>query len=364
MRILILFQLLTSTLAVLSPNIFTSLLLLNQYGGSSHRRGDCRFVVYPRDGGPPRRRCRRSNNNDLFRLALFSALTPSPAPAPAPPPPPPGCFPDAMTIERQTKGGGSETISVANLTLGDNVRCLKAPRGPRTVNPGLGWCKLVSKNHDSNSSEMYDQLLFVDKSGEEQMIAATGSHLVWRSTDTTLKGTVNPAKISIDNSMFVPIAEVNPGDVIIVERDNQWEYRTVTDHRVEYMKGLRNPQVEGGGLPIVNGVLATTSVTTYRGGHWGAYFQYIWMKDWKFSNTSDVFWDYRSHPFSLAQKKNGVKVDLDCLMDHLFEDTDKGIDVTDFNNYDAYVKAYLLPCVQKQIPTLLDLGKRFLEEFY
>jgi len=65
--------------------------------------------------------------------------------------------------------------------------------------------------------------------------------------------------------MFVPIMDVNPGDVIIYEHDNQWSYHNVTAHRREEMAGIRNPGFSDGGLPIVSGVLATTSVTTYRG---------------------------------------------------------------------------------------------------
>jgi len=103
-----------------------------------------------------------------------------------------------MTLERQTEDG-SEVVSVADLTLGDNVRCLFAPKGPRTVAPELGWCKFEVRGHNSNSSMMYEQLLFLDDQGEERMIAATGSHMLWRSTDTTLKGTVDPKKISLQN---------------------------------------------------------------------------------------------------------------------------------------------------------------------
>lgn len=265
-----------------------------------------------------------------------------------------------MTLERQTEAG-SEVVSVANLTLGDNVRCLKATKGPRTASPELGWCKFTVRGHNSNTSMMYQQLLFFDDEGEERMIAATDTHMVWRSTDTTLKGSVDPKKISLQNDMFVPISSVNAGEVIIYEHDNQWSYRTVTERRQETMDGIRNPSFTDGGLPIVNGVLATTSVTTYRGGHWGAYFQYIWNEDSKFNDTSEVFWDYRNHPFSLAQRKGLIKVDLDCLMDHLFEDMDKGVDVSNFKSYGDYVEAYLFPCVD-HMPSLVDVGKMFFSE--
>lgn len=65
--------------------------------------------------------------------------------------------------------------------------------------------------------------------------------------------------------MFVPISSVNPGDVIIHEVDGKWTYRTVVEHRKEQMNGVRNPSFTDGGLPLVNGVLGTTSASGKRG---------------------------------------------------------------------------------------------------
>lgn len=357
---LFLFQLLTSTLALFNSNSLAQLLLLNQYGSSNHQR-TCRFVRYPRDGGLPGRRCRRNqNNNDIFRLALFSALTPTPTPiiitpSPSPTPTGNGSFPDSMTLERQTLNG-SETVSVGSLDLGDYVRCLQATKGPRTARPELGWCKVVNWIHNENVDKMFEQLFFVGDDGKEHTIAATSAHLIWKSMDNTRKGTADPRKISIANSMFVPISTIQPGDVIMFEHNNKWEYRTVTAHRKASMFGVRNPSLTDGGLPIVNGVLATTTATGYRGGHWGTYFQYIWMQDWKFCNITAPFNNYFGHTLSQAQRKGLVKVEPECLISKIVKDMDHGVDVTDFNSYDAFVKAYVLSCIEKQIPSMSDLA--------
>lgn len=106
-----------------------------------------------------------------------------------------------MMFERQTEEG-SEMLSVVNLTLGDNVRCLKAARGPRTAVPEIGWCKFIVRGHNLDSAIMYDQLYFFDERGQQQMIAATHDHLLWSSQDTTLKGVVDPSKISVQNGLL------------------------------------------------------------------------------------------------------------------------------------------------------------------
>lgn len=91
-------------------------------------------------------------------------------------------------------------VSVANLTVGDYVRCLKAPQGPRTAILAMGWCKFVARGHDSNSSALYHQLFFLDGKGKQRMLAATPDHLIWKSTNRTLSGTVHPSNISVENS--------------------------------------------------------------------------------------------------------------------------------------------------------------------
>lgn len=65
--------------------------------------------------------------------------------------------------------------------------------------------------------------------------------------------------------MFVPIGAVAAGDVIIHEVDGKWTYRTVVEHRQAPMDGVRNPSFTDGGLPLVNGVLGTTSASGWRG---------------------------------------------------------------------------------------------------
>lgn len=266
-----------------------------------------------------------------------------------------------MLFERQTEEG-SEMVPVLNLTLGDNVRCLKAARGPRTTTPEMGWCKFIVRGHNLDTPLMYDQVLFVDERGQQQMIAATKDHLVWSSPDTTLKGTVDPKKIPIQNGMFVPISSIIAGDVIIHESDGVWSYRTVTEHRVESMDGIRNPSFNDGGLPLVNGVLATTSANFYRGGHWGTYFQNLWNQDLKFSNSSQAYYDAKAHPFSVAQKKGFLKVDVDCLVDQVLEDLDNGIDGSLLPSYEEFAKIYVLPCIG-ELPSLADVGEVLLDDF-
>jgi hypothetical protein len=334
MKLLLLFAFLGSALAAFG-DIFTQFLLMDRYGRNNNNdRRQCRWVAWAQ-----RYRCHREeNNNGLAALALYSLLKP-PAPAPTP-----GCYPNYATFERQTSTGDFETVHANELVIGDKVKCLKAPLGPATTNPELGLCRFMSDAHNTNDTILYEQIYY-EEDGETKMMALTQLHQLWRSHDRTLQGPIDAKAIAIQNKNFGSAINVSVGDVIVaLDRNNVLQYRTVTDRRLEFMDGVHNPYFSDGGLPIVNGVVSTTTPTS-RTGHWDLYFTEIWQDDAKFTDAEAVHDAWWEHPFYVGQRNGSIIVDNEgCFVPHIIADLKKGVDVSNYDSYDAFAKVYMMPC--------------------
>jgi hypothetical protein len=277
----------------------------------------------------------------LEKLALLSLLRPSTTAQT--PPVTGGCFPDYATFERQT-ATGFETIHVTELVIGDKVKCLKAPLGPATVAPELGVCRYISFGHDSAEAREFEQIYY-EEDGERKMLALSDNHMLWRSQDKTLQGPADANAISVQNSAFDVATSVKAGDVIVVlDRNNVLQYRTVIEHRQEIMNGVRNPYFDDGGLPIVNGVLTTTTASP-RGGHWGRYYKQIWEDRTKLQDGKAAHRAFKDHPLMVGESDGQVIVDNEgCFLPRIISDLKKGIDIANYNSFHEFAKVYVAPC--------------------
>jgi len=266
-----------------------------------------------------------------------------------PSPTPPICFPAAATLQRQTSGGEFEAVAIANLTVGDMVKCLRAPMGPMTEEPQVGVCKYVSEGHIGSEDVVYEQIYY-EENGIKKMLALSDNHMMWSSPDRTLQeGPVEGKDVNISDSMFVSAGTIQPNDIIIVmDAKSNLHYRKVTAHQVHTMSGLHNPSFLDGGMPFVNDVLATTSSVPFQGGHWANYYKRVWRQDAKFTDPRAEVIAYMKHPWFVNEKYGKILVDNDCFLVNILGDLKKGVDVTDYTNFTLFGEVYMAPCVTQK----------------
>jgi len=324
------------------------LLLLNQnYGGQRHcHRNPITLKLH----------CRRQDTTEdtEWKMATYLELTKMPPK----PPPTPGCFPNYATLERETPDGSFEVVPIGSLADGDKVKCLAAA-GPWTTNPEFGVCEMVARGHQDTASLEYVQLEYVID-GQLKMVAMTPTHFLWSTTDRTKKGPVDPHDIDISNPSFVPSQNVMTGDVIIVFDKNEIPtYVPVRAHFLKNMTGIHDPQLNNGGIPVVNGVLVTTTVSSLpldQIGHWVSYYNNVWRTDSKFANATmfgEDFFAYETGPWHTGMQNGTLSFDINCFLNHIRTDESNGIDVTNFNNWNSYYEVYVEPCTQPAVSVSL-----------
>jgi hypothetical protein len=345
MKLQLLLSLLSTCLGSLSDTL--GLLLLNKQYGNDRKHCHRNPITL-------KMHCRRpddSQYDDEWKMATFLELTK----APPKPPPTPGCFPDYATVERETPDGSFEVVPIGQLANGDKVKCLAAPLGPWTTNPEFGACEMISKGHQDTASIEYVQLEYVID-GQLKMVAMTPIHFLWSTTDRTKKGPVDPQHIDIQNPMFRQAGTVMGGDVIIVfDKNDIPTYVPVRVHREKNMTGIHDPQLNNGGIIVVNGVLVTTSVSSLpvdQIGHWVSYYNNVWRADSKFANWTlymDDFLSYENSPWHTGMQNGTLTFDINCFYNHILGDQSNGVDVSNFNNWDSYYETYLAPCTHPAV---------------
>jgi len=232
------------------------------------------------------------------------------------------------------------------LALGDEVKCLKAQMGPETESPEVGFCKFVSRGHNSNDTIPYHEITFMDN-GEKKTLAMSGWHLLWATKADVAEEPIKMQDLKISNEMMVPIDTVFPGDVIVVESNNKLHYRKVISRVEKNISGINEPSFLDGGLPFVNGVLATTTSRTQYGGHWGSYFKKNWFHDDKFVDPDAAYWAFVGGPLFVADFDRKINVDNECFIKRILDDKKKGVDVSNFSAYEgSFAEVYVMPCVQ------------------
>jgi len=329
----------TTTTTTPDTRVFDPLrfFLLNNYGNQQVRRRRCHRNPWGE------RRCSRNDDSDydlLEWLLSFKVI--------------PGvttttttfvCFPGSAMFERQLSNGEYEQVRVTNLTVGDHVKCLKAPQGPLTTEPQVGSCRHVSVGHNEPDAALYEQIFYMDETGNKKVLALSNDHMLWSSADRSLpEGPV--ASVNISNAMFVPAGTIQPNDLIIVlDSNNQMHYRKVIAHQVRHMDGIHNPMLLDGGMPFVDGVLATTSAVATQGGHWVNYYKRIWRQDAKFVDPAAEVKAYMAHPWFQGEQTGKIRIDNECFLERIVSDLKQGVDVTDYTNYTVFGEVYIAPCV-------------------
>jgi len=284
------------------------------------------------------RRCPNRHDLDLLPLMAFSPMTPAVGV---------GCFPDAATFQRQTRSGSFDRVRPKELHLGDKVKCLRAPLGPATDKPEVGVCKFVSKGHTTGDIVPYHEIAYTAENGEEKLVAMTSHHMMWATKDRIPLGPVNPKNIEVANDMLVSIENVGVGDVIIVENNNVLEYHRVTAHYEKNMTGINNPVFLDGGLPFVNGVLATSTARPNWGGHWGSYYKSYWLHDDKFTDPDAARLTFKKGPLYAGELAGNITVDNTCFLKKIVADLKDGIDISNYKSYDGgFAEVYVTPCVR------------------